>query len=807
MVKTVYTEKTPLQPTDFTSFAGAGAEAWSQQLGHLSDEAYQEAHTLAMSDAALNGMEEGLKGTDAETTSNLTEVQRKYNNSVISTAGSVIVNQSAQAAAGFYNQAIQDNGNGPKAVQQFNQAWGAYNQKAEKKLPRALVPTFQKAALMGKRIYEGRLIKGAASQSAQNQKFMDQSQINSWQGTLNTLMGNRGVVYNPKELKDNNSAINQALYFNSQTNLTGLSRAKNDQNIRQTVAKGFANNLATNQVRRIRELQETKPPDAEEKMKGYRQVLSDMNDVVKSNKWVEKAIQDYPILGSLGEEGVRKYIMASGEKAVKGFAQIGVNAQNQYENGKATVHNHRLLSSEQINGLNQISSSLTTGTQAKLKVLLANDANNKVIDLLPLADSTMEMVDAEEKKGNFEPRKFSIWRGKKAQADSGGLVYMSNYRDLDRASFDQTNMSFDQDFVSTNLITSTSDSYFSNYDTTNSTLQQREFTRQRNALVYGKEIANGTYPAFTKNGSNAQYNHYGTLLNSKTMPDLISDLRAKKNAGLDMNDLAKGFTGLQGEDGFSQEVVDKLVTATFAAQAKNETTATADADALEAFPDMKLWASATDSKNAQIITGNVFESQALNNLRGGMRPGEFESLKKLWAARYLAKQHGDSKTSLDADQDDMNESLNNFLTDHGIYASTGTGSVDLPMMVSPYGSAMPHSERAQGLTSHNIAISYPLPDPTHRGQSLDIKPGALIRGMAAWTSSIRGKKDYALRTDETEEDIADGQIVSINPTTFAFKLPSGLLLMRRSGKGKNTRVEPYTLSTYQMQQVGTPQHG
>lgn len=808
MVKTVYTEKTPLQPTDFTSFAGAGAEAWSQQFGHLSDKAYQEAHTMAMSDAALNGMQEGLKGTDAEGTDNTTEVKRKYNQTMLNTAGSVITNQVAAQAQNLYQSAVAEYGDTPQALQVFNTGLGAYGQKMQANLSPGLVPAFQKTMLTAKGVYEKSLLRGVASQSAQNQKYLAQNQVNKSAATMATLFGGQGGSYDPLVIDTNKDALDAARQFNRQSSLTGKSRATNDNLLLNTAARNIANNIARRQVFTIQNLSETKPPGAEEGLKASRQVLGDMSDLVKSDQFVRKIMTDYPQLQGLGVEQVRKFVMASGKKALEGFGQVGKNAQIVLDNAKTTQHNNEFLSTDQRDALTQSKQSLTPLNQAKSDVVLANDEKLKEISQTPFGESIIKMVDAEEKKGNMVPRDYYHHILTQAQTDPAGRVYESNYSDITDSYFNQDNMAFTPDVLRTGLITSKTESYLSTFDKTNSTKQMKEFTRQRNGLVHDKEIANGTYPANTQSSAKEQYAYYGNVLNAKNPTDLINDLRAKRNAGLNMDDLARGFAKLKGKDGFSQKVIDKLIRGTVAAQAKDETTLKADADAIEAAPDLNEWATNVDNIEKKKITGNVFEATGWNALRQTMRPVVFNAYKGLWQARYLAEQHSDDPDNLSANESEMNRSLKDFLTEHGIYASNGTGYVDLPMVVTPYGYGMPGKERVQGLASHNIAISYPLADPSHQGKDLAIKPGAIIRGMAAWTNHIiLGAKDYQLRDDESVEDITDGEVVSINPTTLALRMSNEKLLMRKVGKGSNARVEPYTISTYKLQQAGTPGHG
>jgi len=196
MVKSAYTEETPIQGADFTSSAGRGADAWAQQLGSMSSAFANMGLQEAQARAAVEGMKEGLKGADAQEATSYTAAGRMFNSKMMTTALTTMSNQASQAALSIYQDATK-NGYTSDSYKSFSQQFGAYGAKIEAGLHGSMQPLFKQVMMTIKGKYDTQISKHAMSQSLQNQKYMDLHNANQLSTSVLDLVTQGG---NPKDI-------------------------------------------------------------------------------------------------------------------------------------------------------------------------------------------------------------------------------------------------------------------------------------------------------------------------------------------------------------------------------------------------------------------------------------------------------------------------------------------------------------------------------------------------------------------------------------------------------------------------------
>jgi len=240
MVKSAYTEETELNPADFTGIAGQGASAWANVLGQTSNQFAQIGEQKAQADAAIEGMKEGLKGTEAQPVDNTTAANRMFNSKLMTTAVSTMTNQASEAALTFFNDATKD-GFTNESFHNFGQQFGAYGAKAEAPMHPQMKPIFKQIMMGIKSRYDTQISKHALAQSLQVQKYNDLS-------SNHKLMTN---VFNQITDGGSDKSITDGILLAQESNVNSSYPSSTKEASREYLIKGVGVSLGIKKVNDI----------------------------------------------------------------------------------------------------------------------------------------------------------------------------------------------------------------------------------------------------------------------------------------------------------------------------------------------------------------------------------------------------------------------------------------------------------------------------------------------------------------------------------------------------------------------------
>ena len=514
MVKTVYTEQTPLQPADFTAAAGVGASAWAKQFSTISDKAYDEAHTLALSKAATDGMREGLKGTDAETAESTTEVQRKYNENVQKTAGSVVTNQLRDYATNLKNDIVSTYGNTEKGVAMYGQALGAYSQSVSSKLSAANYVAFGKTASILKQQAEREMLKGVATQSANNQKALDYEQTNKNINNVHDLATTTGGSFDPikiNNLQDYTKNVRDQIYNNS---ISPAAKAKAQKDVNTALASGISKNVIRSLVRTMGSIHELKPPDGSTQFDQlHKQVMAYADPNSKPTEdLVGRILSNHP---ELSVEDVRDAINRNARQAIKGFGQTSEDASNDLKTAQGIVKNHVILTGSQEDNLKTKQPFMKN--KAGVDLLLKTNELNRNTTLDITDPQNLKAIQKQQAQGNLGPINFLEHWGQVIQTDPRTAVEDVPDNNITQKDFP---LLLPQDAVS-NLVSYNAPSALTDLTKTNISNESRAFNLQANQLQHEKQINQHTPPYDTLRYRLDQYGHYFNSLNGKNELEIL----------------------------------------------------------------------------------------------------------------------------------------------------------------------------------------------------------------------------------------------------------------------------------------------
>lgn len=672
MVRTVYTERTEIQPVDFTAAAGAGSEAWAKTLSGVGNEVYQVAQQKANSDAALAGIEEGLKGEEAKPWSNWTQANRIANEKMYQTQASTVSNDLATTGDRVLQQAVTEHGYGPEALNQFNHVFGAYSAATLGKVSVPLKSTVRKVAFAIKHRNETQLSKEALRQSTQYRQFNDRQNAHNSTVNMTNYVGAYGVTEDPIIRDGINDEINNNLTTFGRLNLPSATKAKIFSQYQESVTKAMINRESLNIYDKIKRVQALNPSNAADQVKVLRSRLAEFMDPEKSHKLVDQIFTNHPGLRGISRDTAAEWVVKSGTTVANQFGKMTSDAKGLVATAKNQFDNKQTLTPAMVLNLTDSRTVLNSKDQTNLDNVLEINKALTTYESDPSSKESRKLVDKALNGGYSAPVNKAIinWTKnytKDIKTNPVGVFYKNQYMQMDRGPY---TAAYGQPKTDIFFDTRRSVDYLTNLKKTNVTETQRRINNRFNADSNAFQSKAGTAPNMQVHFSSEQYQDYFQTLQHLTFPDMVANIKATYEEGGESSiDLMRGIQLIHA-DGITNELKQRFTEAAVIASGNTMTSKTAALD-MEAIKETTAWNKSRDKSNYSILTGDVNTTfPAMADLKAAVDPSTYEAFRQVFFARQLATAEREGK-DLDIDSDSVSQDFEEFLSNHGVYTSSG----------------------------------------------------------------------------------------------------------------------------------------
>jgi len=681
MVKSAYTEETELNPADFTGIAGQGASAWANVLGQTSNQFAQIGEQKAQADAAIEGMKEGLKGTEAQPVDNTTAANRMFNSKLMTTAVSTMTNQASEAALTFFNDATKD-GFTNESFHNFGQQFGAYGAKAEAPMHPQMKPIFKQIMMGIKSRYDTQISKHALAQSLQVQKYNDLS-------SNHKLMTN---VFNQITDGGSDKSITDGILLAQESNVNSSYPSSTKEASREYLIKGVGVSLGIKKVNditaRIRSMGSSDYKGDARDLSILQKELYGLTDPNKARKVVNEWRDKHPFLKDARIDAQVETLISQAHTGIKQLASINEDSQIQ------------LTKVQDINARKEIPSSKDVARLTNAMTGMSGRQKSRAQDQLDLTSKKQQLfisrslnspqwgqIVQKAKNNEFSPvvnRGILLYNtelGQNIQEDPMKVTQGAAPLRQIKTDYLEQNNPKNKATVSALMGDMYSDDYLINRSTLlgamNGGARIENQANEQEALLQSKM---GTSPSNIKNQTIKQGRSYANYLAPLNMGAKVAHLHKNYMTGLSPT----STMNLLGGSGASNDVI----AASFIGSNHNESARQVESDNYEAFDDLSSTMKSEYPESQKAIDGDIYLNPFLASLRKSMPDKFFAPFEKVIKSdlyhSVIKKDIKEGWVSKEVSLEDINANITGLLRQHGldpIHLMTGESGTEVNLVV------------------------------------------------------------------------------------------------------------------------------